>query len=108
MHHFFAQQVWLLMPLCGIKDIWPRSIYLLVTVGANDGYFFVIVSSTFTFDIAVFKKSVSCHHFFAALIAMQYLNLITRAITPIKFLVAMRASNFIECTHCFNSHLSHA
>ena len=87
------------MPLCGIKDIWPRSFYLLVTVGANDGYLFVIVSSTFTFDIAVFKESVSCQKLLAALVAMQYINLFTGSLTPFKFPIAIRALEFIKTSH---------
>ena len=98
MRHFIAQQVWLLIPLCGIKDIWPRSIYLLVTVGANDGYLFVIVSTTFTFDIAEFKKSVCCQEFLAASVAMQYVKFFSLPFAPIKLLVAARASNVITCS----------
>ena len=99
MHHFFAQQIWLLMPLCGIKDIWPRSIYLLVTVGANDGYLFVKESTTFTFDIAVFKESVNCLKLLAALVAMQYLKLLPGTLTPFKLVSAFGASQFIAVSH---------
>ena len=87
------------MPLLGIKDIWPRSIYLLVTVGANDGYLFVKESTTFTFDIAVFKESVSCLKLLAALVAMQYINLFARTLTPFKFIVTMRTLEFIKTSH---------